>query len=743
MFNKKYSQIFTQEALIEAFEEINKSAIGVDGVSASIFKEDLQENISSLHSKLLSGNYVPEPLKKIEIPKEKSKEFRPIAIASIKDKIVQRVLYKELNDYFNPLFSNGSYAYRLGKSVIKAVNRVSDYLNRGYLVALKSDIDDFFENIDHNLLLKFLKEHIEDREILHLISLFLKIGSFAKIDYVAHTLGVHQGDILSPLLSNIYLDKMDKYLDSKEIPFVRYGDDFVVLNKTKDEAIKVKKELIEFLKKLNLSLNQEKTYIAHIKDGFSFLGVEFIGKNRFIDNERFHKSISNLHKLAKKDSSFKEYIKELNSYLYAIKNYYLKIINNNQTQLNILKEHLLESIAQKIAKVRLKKELKSKKAFKELLKEAKLEIIFTQDLKEQIEFILALAKQKYLFYKSESVDPNQKIKKKVNKYTKKFAKDSTLHIAEPGLFLGISKNKFVVKKYGKIYKSFPISTIKRIILEGKGYSLSSNVIKKAAKENISIDFIDRDYNPYASLISYKASLAQNAIKQIELLNTPKQLELASMFIRGKAKNQLNYLKYQNKYHKILNEHINKIEAIIPKIKMAKSSSELMGIEGSISAVYWDGVKLFLDAPFEARVTKGARDLVNSSLNYGYAILYGVVQQALVEAGLSLHISYLHSLDRTKPTLTFDFIEEFRTFIVDRTIFAIINRNEPIKLNKEGLLNKKSRLLIAQNIKETLGSYISWRKEYRQMQNIIKIQAYNLAEVINNPRKKYKPFIGKY
>ncbi len=696
-----------------------------------------------MHTRLLSSKYAPEPLKEIKIPKSNSQEFRPIAIASIKDKIVQRVLYKELNEYYNPLFSNGSYAYRPGKSVIKAVNRVSDYLNRGYLIAFKSDIDDFFENIDHTKLLEFLKENIEDTQILSLISLFLKIGTFSKIDYSSHLLGVHQGDILSPLLSNIYLDRMDKFLDSKEIPFIRYGDDFVVLNRSKEQAKDIKEQLTEFLKELKLSLNSDKTYIAHIKDGFTFLGVEFIGRNRFVQNERFQKSISTLHKLAKENNSFNDYIKELNSYLYAIKNYYLKIINNNQTQLNLLQEHLIESVAQRVAKSKLAKEYKSKKAFKELLKKVELNIVITKDLKEKIDFILALAKQKYLHYKSETPNSNTKIKKKVNSYTKKFAKDSTLHIAEPGLFLGVSKNKFVVKKYGKVYKSFPVDSIKRIILEGKGYSLSSNIIAKASKEGIAIDFIDRRYNPYASLITYSSSMAQNIEKQAKLLNTPKQLELASRFIRGKAKNQLNYLKYQNKYHKILDEHIGKIEAIIPKIKKAKSSNELMGLEGSISAIYWDGIRLFLDAPFEARVTQGAKDLVNSSLNYGYAILYGAVQKALVEAGLSLHISFLHALDGNKPTLTFDLIEEFRTFVVDRTIFAIINRNEPLKLNKEGLLNKKSRELISQNIKEALGSYITWRKEHRQMQNIISIQAYNLAEVINDPDKKYKPFIGKY
>ena len=168
----------------------------------------------------------------------------------------------------------------------------------------------------------------------------------------------------------------------------------------------------------------------------------------------------------------------------------------------------------------------------------------------------------------------------------------------------------------------------------------------------------------------------------------------------------------------------------------------MGYEGNISVLYWDSVRLILDIPFEKRVTYGAKDIVNSSLNYGYAILYGKIQHSLVYAGLSLNISFLHSLDQYKPTLTFDMIEEFRTFIVDRTIISMINKDEPIKLGNDGLLTKSSRQLISKNIKEKLGSYTMWKKQSNKIENIIQTQAYNLKSTIEDT-KKYKAFIGKY
>ena len=309
--------------------------------------------------------------------------------------------------------------------------------------------------------------------------------------------------------------------------------------------------------------------------------------------------------------------------------------------------------------------------------------------------------------------------------------------------LGVSKNKFVLKQYGRVQNTYPLDRITRIILEGKGFLLSSDVIKKCADNNISIDFIDRDALNYASLITYKSTMSQTIYKQALLLNTPTHLSLAKEFIKGKAKNQLNYIKYLNKYHKLLDKQIGSMEVNIAKIKAVSSVNELMGFEGSISSSYWDAIKLILEVPFEKRITYGAKDLVNSSLNYAYAILYGKVQHALVHAGLSLNISFLHSLDAKKPTLTFDMIEEFRAFVVDRTIISMLNKDEPIKLGNDGLLTKSSRQLISKNIKEKLGSYTMHKKESKKIENIILSQAYMLARVVNAQEKKYKAFIGKF
>lgn len=743
MFTKPINYIITKENLHEAYLEISKNSKGLDEIGFKEFEKDLSKNLVQIKEDVLQGYYVPEPLKKIEIDKPDSKKKRPIGLSAIKDKVVQRTLYNSLNPYFDKTFSDASYAYRADKSTLKAINRTTDYINKKNFIIVKTDIENFFETIDHDILLKMLDEEIKDKLIIRLISLFLQVGGFKNQNYDEHFYGVYQGDILSPLLSNIYLDTLDKFLEKQDVNFVRYADDFVMLFQTKDRAYKMLKKVKKFLKSLHLKLSFEKTTIAHIKDGFSFLGINFQGRNRNIEEKRVLKSIEKLERLSQNRSGFLKYIEEVNSYLYGLKNYYLKILVNNSPQFLALQNALVESLAHKIYLAKKSKEIGTKKEFKIFLEQVHLHIFFElSTLKDTINFIIAKGYENYLASKSYK-ESKVKITKKKNSYAKKFANDATLHIYTAGLMLGVSKNQFVLKKYGKVQSKFPLHKVKRIVFEGKGYSLSTDVIKKCADNAITIDFINRDAISYASLITYKASMTQRIHKQAKVLNTSLHLELAKAFIKGKAKNQLNYLKYLNKYHQLLDKQVDIIERNILKMKKVASIQELMGFEGSISASYWDGLKLVLEVPFEKRITFGAKDIVNSSLNYGYAFLYGKVQHSLVYAGLSLNISFLHSLDDKKPTLTFDMIEEFRTFVVDRTIVSMLNKDEPIKLGNDGLLTKSSRQLIAKNIKEKLGSYTMWKKESNKVENIIQAQAFNLAKVIDGESAKYKPFLGKY
>ncbi|WP_169940368.1 CRISPR-associated endonuclease Cas1 [Campylobacter sp. RM15925] len=744
MFDRTIEQIFTKDSMSYAFEDISSTSFGMDEVSYADFKKDFSKNINGLIFSIQNQTYSPEPLKNINISKENGSEARPIGISSIKDKLIQKVLYLELNQYFDNIFLSNSYAYRPNKSTYKAINRATNFINEGSVWVLKTDIKDFFESIDHSKLLQILLKHIKDKRIVDIISLFLKTGGFFKGDFKEHKTGVHQGDILSPMLSNIYLDLMDRFIDKNGANFVRYADDFVVFFDSEEKALGFKPRLVKFLKLLNLSLNEQKTKISNIKDGFVFLGVNFLGKHRFLDDEKIQRSISRLRSINIEKTDFEDYVGQLNTYLLGLKNYYIKIIPPQSSQILQIKENFIDSISQKVCFHKQNKSIKSKKEFITYLEKIKFDILFNKnEINNKISLILTKGYEKYLSkktYRNESL----KINKKRNLYASKIAVDSTLHINQVGIHLGISKNKFSIKQYGKLYKDFPISKISRIIIDSEYISISSAVIHRCAKEKIHIDFIDKHYNPYATLLTYNSVSTQAIHRQAMLLGTPSQLYLASQFVISKIKNQTNYLKYLNKYHKFLTPSIRSLENIlIKKIKYAKTTNELLGFEGSAAAIYWDSIKSILPIEFEKRVTLGAKDVVNSSLNYAYAILYSKVQECLYRAGLSLHISFLHSTDSTKPTLVFDMIEQFRAFMVDRVVISMINKDSPIKLNKEGLLTDESKKLIAQNIKKKLGSYTMWKKQSCKCENIIQSMCYELSNFINGTNKYYKPFIGKF
>ncbi|GAB6074421.1 CRISPR-associated endonuclease Cas1 [Nautilia lithotrophica] len=710
--------LFSVENLKSAAKEIGKPEDYFEFVND-------EENFINLHNQLISGSYVPEPLIKIEL-KQKDKT-RPIKLSLTKDKIVQRIISKFLTQLYDKTFSNKSYAYRPNRSALRAVNRVSDFINRGYTHVLKTDIEDFFENIDHDLLVKILKEKIKNEILIKYIIFFLKIGSFdTKNNFIEHTAGVDQGSVVSPILSNIYIDMMDKFLERHNIDFVRFADDFVVFAKSKKKAEFILRNLKRFLKLLKLSLNEEKTYITHINNGFTFLGVYFRGKYRTLDNERFEKIKQKLFSYAKENNSFEN----IDRYFTLISNYYLQIVKNNTAAKEEIKNLLIDSLVKAV--IGQKENLK-KSEIKEVLTNMKALDVFVSKSRV-VDIIL---KRAYNLQKS--------VKSALNvqrsRYARKVVLSGLIHISGYGMSLGVSKNRFTLKKYGKVIKYFPVNKIKRIIVESEGFSISSNVLYKVSNLNISIDFIDKKSNPYASVTFYNASVHQLIHKQATILNTPKHLDIAKKFVYAKLKNQKNFLIYMNKYHKETDKEIKTIKEIIKNTNKAASINELMGYEGSAAAAYWNAVGKLIDKEGFERITKGAGDEVNSALNYAYAILYGKIQHALITAGLSLHISYLHSLENTKPTLVFDFMELFRSYVVDRTIVAMINKNEHIKVVK-GALDDESRKNISKNIHERLATFTEYKNKSMQIENIIYSQAYEFRNhILEN--KPFRPFIGRY
>lgn len=267
----------TPTLMIQSWKAVrrNRGAAGIDKVSIELYFQDLDTNLAKLMDLLKSRSYQPLPLKRVYIPKGKGK-LRPLGIPTVTCRIAQEVLRRLLSPIFEKLFHNNSYGFRPGRNCHQAVSKVKEYLSEGYLHIVDADIKGFFDNIPHELIVANISAEIADGNILQLIERFLKSGVMEERQLRPTRKGTPQGGVISPLLANIVLNRLDHELDKKGYKFVRYADDFVILCKSKEqaqEALDFTKSIIEGLLKLELS--PEKTKICHLKEGFDFLGFHF------------------------------------------------------------------------------------------------------------------------------------------------------------------------------------------------------------------------------------------------------------------------------------------------------------------------------------------------------------------------------------------------------------------------------------------------------------------------------------
>ncbi|MHB9144170.1 MAG: group II intron reverse transcriptase/maturase [Symbiobacteriia bacterium] len=283
-YHSLYDKVYAMGNLSEAWERVrkNKGAGGVDGESIQLFQRDWERNLAELQRRLLEKRYVPPPVRRHYIPKPDGR-MRPLGIPTVRDRIVQQAVKNILEPIFEPQFKDCSYGFRPGRSAHQAAAKLRAYAAEGYRWVVDADIQGFFDNLDHGLLLQFLRERVVDGSVLKLISAWLTAGVMEEGNVRTVVAGTPQGGVISPLLANIYLDQFDRIMEERGYRLIRYADDFVVMCKLErkaerkaERALEVSKEILEG--RLKLTLHPEKTRIVHIRDGFDFLGFRFRGR---------------------------------------------------------------------------------------------------------------------------------------------------------------------------------------------------------------------------------------------------------------------------------------------------------------------------------------------------------------------------------------------------------------------------------------------------------------------------------
>ena len=259
-----------------------KGAAGVDHQSVEDFSEDALAELDRLHEQLRGDLYQPLAVRRTWIPKPGSNEKRPLGIPTVRDRVVQTALVHVIEPIFDHTFHKRSYGFRRGLSCHQALARVEELLTAGNVYVVDADLKSYFDTIPKDRLMEMVASKISDRRILKLIEMYLEQEIMEDLKSWTPEAGVPQGAVLSPLLSNVYLNPLDHHMDDLGFAMVRYADDFVVLCRTAEEAEQALEAIRQWVSSVGLTLHPEKTHIVDSRDeSFDFLGYSFRGKLRF------------------------------------------------------------------------------------------------------------------------------------------------------------------------------------------------------------------------------------------------------------------------------------------------------------------------------------------------------------------------------------------------------------------------------------------------------------------------------
>lgn len=269
-------KILSEENLQKAIRKVkkNEGAPGVDKMTVQEVEEWFNQYKEELISKILNKQYKPMPVKRVYIPKPNGKQ-RPLGIPTVVDRVIQQAMLQVLSEIYEPIFSDHSYGFRPNRSAHMAMGEVLGYLNAGYEWIVDLDIEKFFDTVNHDKLISILRERVNDSRTLHLIRAYLQAGVLDKGLVRSSTIGTPQGGPISVILSNIYLDKFDKELESRNLRFARYADDCIIFVKSEMSANRVMKSVTSWLeRKLFLKVSATKTKVVRPTKG-QFLGFTF------------------------------------------------------------------------------------------------------------------------------------------------------------------------------------------------------------------------------------------------------------------------------------------------------------------------------------------------------------------------------------------------------------------------------------------------------------------------------------
>ncbi len=323
--NDLLERVLSPANLHAAWKQVrrNKGAPGVDGVSIEDYPQWARQHWAAARRALERGYYIPQPVRRVEIPKPAG-GVRLLGVPTVNDRVIQQAIAQILNPIIDPTFSEASYGFRPGRNAHGAVRQIKGFIEEGYRIAVDVDLSKFFDRVDHDMLMNRLRRFIADKALLKLIGRYLRAGVL--IDRKLHPTseGVPQGGPLSPLLANVMLDDLDKHLESRQLRFARYADDFTICVKSTSAGHRIMAWVSRFLTtKLKLVVNEAKSRVVKTND-LHFLGFTFRGKKIRWSEQALKDFKHRIRRLTKRSwgISMQRRLRELRLYIQGWINYF-------------------------------------------------------------------------------------------------------------------------------------------------------------------------------------------------------------------------------------------------------------------------------------------------------------------------------------------------------------------------------------------------------------------------------------
>ena len=275
-------KILNKDNLNRAYKRVkaNKGAPGIDGMTIEQALPWLKEHNHELTERIRKGHYTPSPVRRVEIPKPDG-GVRKLGIPTVVDRIIQQAITQQLMPIFEPLFSDGSYGYRPGRSAKDAIRKIKEYAEDGYTRAVVLDLSKYFDTLNHEQLINILRRNVKDERVIQMIKRYLKSGVMENGVVMETEEGSPQGGNISPLLANIYLNEFDQEFSKRGVPCIRYADDIVLLAKSERASERLLESSTKYLEgTLKLKVNREKSRTVSVFAirNFKYLGF-CLGKN--------------------------------------------------------------------------------------------------------------------------------------------------------------------------------------------------------------------------------------------------------------------------------------------------------------------------------------------------------------------------------------------------------------------------------------------------------------------------------